>query len=217
MSLNIIFPDGIDQDASLSIVDESGRYDMNHYSNHEAETIGRIFRCVIKKYPLNCRSIGLVNEAEAVKYKARYILFEVAIQKYSSSDIPIDQFAVGLAYLSKGSLYRKNAIEFFEKSLPHIRVEDFCFYGSYLPISFYNKISQLYEKEHIWDKALYYLRLAESFCDFEAPYYENHAQELLKKQAENKPVRKRKPSSADLDFYFACEKAAEIFLKRSGL
>ncbi len=215
--MNIIFPDTVCQNSELSIVDNSGRYDFMNYSRHEAETIGAVFRNVLRKYDPCHYAIGLVNESQAIVYKARYILFEIVILRFSNSTAPLEQFAVAFAYSEKGASYRLKAIEYFEKSLPQLKENDFSCYGSFLPLAIYNKLSLLYEKEHLWDKAIYYLKLAKKHCDMQLPYYKSHLAELVQMQKTNKPIRRKQLSQKDAQMNREIEFAAQIFLNKSGI
>lgn len=209
-------PDRIDQNTNLSIVDETGRYDMTRYSLHEAETIGTVFRNVLRKYEKKHWAMGLVNESESIVYKARYILFEIVIQRFSESDSPLDQFAVAYAYVTKGSYYRQKAIEYFEKCMPKLSPLDISCYGSFPLFSVYVKLSKLYEQEHIWDKAIHYLTLANSSGGLNPAYFEKHIAELQKKKETNHPLKQMNQSEQSRKFDESIECAAFVFLKKSG-
>lgn len=118
------------QDSNQSIT-TNGKYDLNIFSRHEANTIYHVLNVVKEKYPIEYQSIGLANESSAIKYKARYVLFEIVILLYEHSKKPIDQFAVAVAYQSKGAHFRKIAIKYFEESIIYLEPEilhDFLFF-----------------------------------------------------------------------------------------
>lgn len=97
------------QDSEQSIVTD-GRYDLKRFSKHEADTVYHVINVIREKYPKELRSMGFANESYPIKYKPRYVLWEILVQLYENSSEPIDMFACALAYEAKGALFREKAL-----------------------------------------------------------------------------------------------------------
>lgn len=203
------------QNSDLSITTEDGRYDLTRFSPHESDTIHHVLNVVKEKYPQEYQSIGLANESYGIKYKARYILFEAIIIKYADSDSFIDNFAVALAYESKGAYFRKQAIEYFEKSEPYISTDFMKDFVSYMPLHVYTMFAKLYEQEHDYDKAIYYTEKARCWSIAGNVYFNDKIKELLEKQSKNAPIRNMKMSERQKEFEKDVTAAANYFLGKS--
>lgn len=107
-----------------------------------------------KKYSEKAIKIMYDNFAATGEY--RHIISQDVIRCFINSDNPLDKLACGLAYINEGTQFRKNAIECFEYyfsnpvDLPVNKNNYPYFQEWYLHI----ELSKLYEKEHIFDKAL---------------------------------------------------------------
>ena len=204
------------QDSDQSIVTSDGKYDMVNFSQHEIDTIKSVVYEVNRKYPIEYRSIGFVNEAECAKYKARYILFEMIIEIYGSSTDPVDQFACALAFESKGARCRKASLEMIEKSIDSISPDFMSMFLSCQPLNVYSKISSMYEKEHEYDKAIHYCTLAKS-AGGAKDFFDKKIRSLTEKSS--KPIRKRKyiPKQEDIDFDNKVKRAANYFIRLTNI
>ena len=203
------------QDSDLSIITEDGRYDLTRFSAHEADTIRHVFDVVKEKYPQEYQSIGLASESYPIKYKPRYVLFESIILLYADSDNPVDNFAVSLAYESKGAYFRKQAIEYFEKSEPYINTDFMRDFVSYMPLHVYTMFAKLYEQEHEYEKAIYYTEKARNWSSLGNDYFDRHIDELLEKQRTVAPPRKMNMSERQRKFEENVTAAAKYFLGNS--
>ena len=177
------------QDTNLSIVSENGLYDFSNFSEHEKFVINNVIKTSLEKYPVEYRSIGLANESSSLKYKARYILFEIIILLYKNSDSLIDKFAVAIAYDSKGADFRSQALEYFESSKSIVSSEITGKFLYFSPFSVFLKFSKLYEKEHEYDKAI-------ELCEMANQYGNGTLSDRVSSLREKmeKPSKKRKRS-----------------------
>lgn len=198
-----------DSDQSLT---KNGVYDLKNFSKHEVDTIKHVLDVVKRKYPESYHSLGLANESYTIKYKPRYILYEIIILKYSQSDSFIDKFAVALAYESKGAIYRQHAIKYFEESEKYISPKIMDDFISYMPLHVYTMFAKLYEQEHDFDKAIYYTKLAQKYGDPDNPYFNIHKNELLQKSAKGAQKRNRKISTERIEFEQDVTNSAKLFL-----
>lgn len=200
------------QDSSQSLT-KNGSYDLRQFSKHETDTIKHVLKIVKQKYPEKYRSLGLANESYIIKYKPRYILYEIIILKYSQSYSFVDKFAVALAYESKGAIYRKEAIKYFEESEKYISPKIMDDFISYMPLHVYTMFAKLYEQEHDFDKAIYYTKIAQKYGDPKNPYFDTHINELLQKS--EKGVRKysKKISDERIEFEKDVTNSAKLFLQ----
>ena len=188
---------------------------MTHFSFHEASIVTRVWNTVQVKYPPEYKSIGLANESYAIKYKPRYILFEMIILAFSQSQNPIDLFAVSLAYSTKGAFYRNKALLYFEKSQKYITPQFMNNFLSYMPLNVYITFSKLYEQEHLYSQAIYYAKLAEKFSDI---YTSNDRVSQLKEKEKRNPAKRTSHmSTAQIEFEKDVSTAADFFLKNNFL
>ena len=164
-----------------SILDSNGFYDFKNFSKHESDTINHVLSIVKEKYPEEYQSIGLANESYQIKYKPRYILFELIIQKYQHSYNAVDKFSVALSYAEKGSFYRKLALKYFENCMNEISPDFMYNFASYMPLHTYSLIANLYEKEHDYNRAIYYIKLSKKFGDMGNPFFDEKIKSLSEK------------------------------------
>ncbi len=204
--------DSWEQDESKSIV-SNGKYDLKNFSNHEADTIKHVLNVVKTKYPVEYRSMGIVNESWIIKYKPRYVLFEIAILMYKSSTNPIDLFAVSIAYESKGAFFRKEAIDYFERSEPYISPDFMRDFLSCIPLRVYTMFSKLYEQEHNYQRAIELMKIAKTFGDSSNPNFDIHIIKLMEKAAKNPKKRNIKISETQAKFENDVTEAAKYFLR----
>lgn len=200
------------QDSNQSLT-KNGSYDLKNFSKHEIDTIKHVLKIVKQKYPKSYRSLGLANESSIIKYKPRYILYELIILKYGQSDNFIDKFAVALAYESKGAAYRKDAIKYFEESEKHVSPKIMNNFISYMPLCVYTMFAKLYEQEHDFDKAIYYTKIAKNYGDSDNPYFDTHINELSQKKKKVVSKRTRKISAERIEFEKDVTNSAKLFLK----
>lgn len=205
------------QDSTQSITTSDGRYDLKHFSKHELETVNHIVEVIKEKYPLNLRSMGFANESASVKYKPRYVLWEMLIQLYKDSTNPIDKFACALAYEAKGAMYRENALQKFEESINYITPEFMQQFISYSPLCVYMKFSRLYESNHEYEKAIYYTKQGQKYGGTDNPNFDKRINELSEKIKRNPKKRKYNPSKGALDFEKDVENAAQYFINHLNL
>ncbi|MFR7946590.1 hypothetical protein [Sellimonas intestinalis] len=172
------------QDSEQSIVTD-GRYDLKRFSKHEADTVYHVINVIREKYHKELRSMGFANESYPIKYKPRYVLWEILVQLYENSSEPIDMFACALAYEAKGALFREKALQKFEKSINYITPEFMQQFISYMPLNVYIKFSRLYESNHEYEKAILYTELGHKYGDRDNPYFDNRIAELKDKIKRN--------------------------------
>lgn len=205
------------QNSDQSITTPDGRYDLKHFSKHETETINHTVRVVKEKYPLELRSMGFANESALIKYKPRYILWEMLVQLYKDSTDPIDKFACALAYEAKGAIYREDALQKFEDSINYITPEFMQLFTSYTPLCVYMKFSRLYERNHEYEKAIYYTKQGQKYGEKYNPNFDKRIAELIEKIKRNPKKRKYNPSKGTLEFEKYIENATKHFIKKLNL
>lgn len=177
-----IHPEYIEQHSDDSIINAAGLYDMQNISLSERAVVLQVLANVKRKYPKKYRTIGLYNESYPVLYKPRYLLFEILIQKYEKSEHTIEQFAVALAYTTKGANGRAKAIEHLELAMPKITDKDLQHISRYILLwAAFNDFSVLYEKEGYYDLALTYAEATMRLKGFIAPFDVTHTGDILKK------------------------------------
>ena len=212
----IYMPNDYEQDDSQSITDDSG-YDLTRFSEHEAYIIKHVWDVVNEKYPSEYFALGLANESYCIKYKPRYVLYELIILQFSDSDNPVDLFAVSLAYASKGAFYRKQALDYFERSEASISPDLLDEFLSYMPLHVYNLFSELYEKEHLYDSAICCTRLAKRFGEPGNSFFDDRISMLKIKSQNASPLRSRKMPEKQQIFEANVTDAANFFLKNNFL
>lgn len=195
----LYYPEYYDQDASQSVIDQNHKYDMDNFSKHEATIIRDVLYTTQKKYPKEFWAPGLVNESYTIKYKPRYILFEAAILLYKNSELPIEQISVAFAYSQKGADYRKEAIRFYEKSINTVPFYVLDKFASISSFAMYLTLSDLYEQEHEYDKAIVWMKKAQKRAEPNNVFCAQKIKELSKKEAP-KPRKKKMPSTKKLVF-----------------
>lgn len=192
---------------------KNGIYDLKHFSKHEIDTIKQVLNIAKQKYPESYRSLGLANESYIIKYKPRYILYEIIILKYSQSYSFVDKFAVALAYESKGAIYRKEAIKYFEESEKYISPKIMDDFISYMPLHVYTLFAKLYEQERNFDKAIYYTKIAQKYGDPKNPYFDTRINELLQKSEKRGRKYSKKISNERIEFEKDVTNSAKLFLQ----
>lgn len=201
-----------EQDLNESVL-KNEKYDLKNFSKHESDTIKHVLDVVKNKYPNEYYSLGLANESYTIKYKPRYVLYEIIILKYSKSNSFIDKFAVSLAYESKGAFYRKNAIAYFEESEHYITPSLMDDFVSYMPLHVYTMFSKLYEQEHDYEKAISLTKMAKKYGDPKNPYFDIHINELIEKKLKIPKKRKTSISQDQINFENEVTNAAQYFLQ----
>lgn len=182
MNKDFMSPEYIEQNSKDSIVTADSVYDMEHISDVERGVVLQVLNNAKRKYPRKYRAIGIYNEGCPIIYKPRYLVFQVLIMKYENSHKPIDQFAVALAYSTKGAAGRKEAIKHLEQSLIKLTEKDLKNISKYMLLwAAFNEFSNIYEKEGYYDLALTYAKIALRLKGFVSPYDVTHPGEILKK------------------------------------
>lgn len=208
------FPEEIDQNTDESVV-TNGLYDLDKFSDHESDVILSVLRNTLKKYPKWFRAIGLYNESYGIKYKPRYVLFEILIQTFADSKNKLDSFAVSLAYITKGFYFREYAIDFFEKSQPKVGPKLMGKFLNCSPFSVYCAISKLYESNWQYEKAIEYNEMACGYGDLWNPYFAERT-EKLKGKIGFKPNRISRMRKSSAEFEQKVTSVAKLFIEISG-
>lgn len=196
-------------DASITT---NGAYDLKNFSKHESDTIKYVVNYVKDNYPEEYQAMGLANEGYGIKYKPRYIIHEIIIQKYQGSQSPYDRFAIGLAYATKGGYFTRNALQYLENCMEDISPEFMDNFIFYTPLRTYGIISELYEHEHEYKNAIYYTKLQKEYGDPNNPYFDTRILELKQKQKNWKPKRNLKMSERQINFEKDIVSATKMFL-----
>lgn len=184
-----VTPDYVEQDSRDSIVDTNGLYDMGRLSSEEKYVVTQVLSNAERKYPEKYKSLGLYNEGRPIMYKPRYLIFQVLISKYEKSTNAIDQFAVALAYTTKGSYGRQKAIEHLERAMSDMPPEELEEMDKYTLLwKAFNDFSDIYEREGEYELALLYAKTAVKLKRFVAPYDVTHPAEIWQKVDINKSV-----------------------------
>lgn len=199
--VKVYYPDTYSQDAQKSVLEPDRKYDLKRFSSHEADIIQRVLKTTDKKYHHLLRSLGLVNESVPIKYKPRYVLFDIVILKYEKSQNMVDRLAVALAYETKGAFFRKQAISYFEDSIKHVDRDILDLFHACSTVAVYTKFGDVYEKEHEYKKAISCFKKARSLKGASKEYLSERINKLEKK-LENPPKgrKQKKP-----DYYDAFE------------
>lgn len=177
------------------VIDENGRYDLKRFSKQEYNVVKSTLSLVDRKYPAALRSMGLASEAYQAVYKPRYVLFDIVIVRHEKSLSPIDQLAVALAYESKGAFFRAQAISYFESAIQRIDMSKVNRFNSFPPMSIYLKFSEIYEKEHDYQKAIFFMKEAMTSRGASKEYCIEQLKKLEKKL--KNPPRTRKSKKPD--------------------
>ena len=211
----LYYPECYTQDRNESVVAENGKYDLTRFSAHEVKTIREVLSVSQSKYPERYRALGLANESYVIVYKPRYILFEILVSLYKNSENPLDMIAVSFAYSQKGAMFRKEAIEFFEKSNKFVGFKTLDKFSSLSSASFYLKVAELYEQENENELAIYWLKKSLLRGGLNAEYLKSKIESI-----ENKPPRmkrKRSPSESSIEFEKKVHLAASYFIRKDNL
>lgn len=194
------YPEYYNQETSESILTPDGRYDTTRFSAHEDKTIRNVIAQANRGYASKYRGIGLANESYPITYKPRYILFDVIIIAFGDSENPLDQIAVSFAYIQKGALYRKDAIRYFETAIDRVRLYELDGFASVSVLSILTKISETYEREHEYEKAIHWLNVLVERKSGNTPYFQEKIEKLRERAEKGKPLRKRKVPREQLEF-----------------
>lgn len=200
-----------EQDSDQSITSD-GIYDLENFSKHESDTIKHICSYVDNHYPKQYLAMGLANEGCALKYKPRYIINEIVVQKYQHSESQYDKFAVANAYVTKGTYFTEKALWYFENCINYITPEIMEDFISFSPLRTYGVIAQLYEHEHEYEKAIYYIRLQKNYGSENNAYFNSKIKDLENKNRNFVPKRNIKISKRGMEFEEKLEKATKLFL-----
>lgn len=183
-----VTPDYVEQDSRDNVV-TNGHYDMDCLSFGEKDTVLQVLSNTERKYPDKYKSLGLYNEGSPIMYKSRYLIFQILISKYEKSTDSIDQFAVALAYATKGSYGRQKAIAHLERAVSNMSPEELDEMDKYTRLwKAFNDFSDIYEREGEYELALLYAKTAVKLKGFVAPYDVTHPAEILQKVDINKSV-----------------------------
>lgn len=172
----VVYPKAPIQLSELSISDSSGRYDMTRLSEHELSVINEVIQIAYsKKYPSDMKAIGLANEASVIRYKPRYVLHEIIVQKYSQSITPYDLLAVGEAYRTMGAMFYTEALSFLERYIMAAsqferKAAQLFLFNAREPFLSRN-IADLLNKTGYYDQALEYALRAKMADKTHAPGY----------------------------------------------
>lgn len=182
----MIYPNQYEQNPNDSIVKADGTYDFDNISFSERNTIEEVIDTVKKKYSVEHQALGLANEAYGIKYKARYILHQIIVQKYSSSPDPLENLAVGFAYKTKGAFGRSNAIYhlnyYYSTATAENRtVAEDLFFHARDPFFSYT-LAELYSEDNQNDIALDYALNAFAKRIYGAPGYPLLVARLLRRK-----------------------------------
>ena len=183
-----IYPSEVGQDSLKSITTDDGRYDLLRISTHEASVVRQVLNNARSgKYPHRAVGLGLANESSLIKYKPRYILHEIIVQKYTDTNNPFDMLAVATAYRTKGAIGRGNAIAYYEKwirnSSKKERMEATIYLFDAREPFFSYHLAELYKQENRLDDALKYALAAERNDTNHAPGYPLLIADIYKRQS----------------------------------
>ena len=86
-----------------------------------------------------------------------------------------------------------------------------------MPLHVYNMFSELYEKEHEYQKSIYYAKKAKEYGYPSNPYFDNRISILLEKQSKNTKKQNRKMPETQCEFEHNVNNAAKYFLRDFGI
>lgn len=144
----------------------------NNYSLDDSENnfLDLFLKNSLQKYQPHERAICMSFSTEAVIGSVRQILNKIIIECYKNSQQPLDILAVALTYARMHAAERPLAIQYFENYLKnpvcppkifHIAYEDYSFSKGRDTYSFwhiYSTFANIYEKEYMFEKAIYCLK-----------------------------------------------------------
>lgn len=185
-------------------------YDMSRFSKHEAYIIKKVLSAAKQKYDNRYAAIGLANESYPIKYKPRYVVFEVLIQRHSGSENWLDKVAVAFAFLSKGSKYFFEAARFFEEAKDYACWDEVLQFSSLYGIFF--MFSDMYEKIHDYEKAIDCVGLCVEYNDLDKKVASERIATLVEKRRSAKPYNPRKMSQQQAEFEELVSAAAKKYL-----
>lgn len=191
-------PECYKQDTTKSIIDENGSYDFTRFSRHETSIIQKVIKTTLRKYPADYFSVGLANESLAIIYKPRYILLDIIVAAFENSSNIYDQFAVAISYAKQGAQYRNEAIRYFEMTFDAISPEFMQQFSSLSPLSVYSMFSEIYEKEHLFEKAIDMTKLAWKYANQNNEFFPSRISDLDKKILNPPKTRKRRISDQQI-------------------
>lgn len=194
------YPECYAQDRDKSILTSDQRYDMTRFSTHEDKVIRDVIAQANKKYPSKYRGIGLANESHVVIYKPRYILFDVVVIAFGDSENPLDQIAVSFANIQRGAYYRKDAIRYFEAAIDRVPLSELDRFSSLSVLSMLVKISEAYEREKEFDKAIYWLKILIERKVGNTLHFQEKIDKMESYINSGKPIRKRKIQRKQSEF-----------------
>lgn len=212
----LYYPESYPQDRNQSIIASDNKYDLKKFSLHESNIIQQVILTVFSKYPAHLRSLGLVNESYVIVYKPRYVLFEIAIIMYENSSRPEDILSAAYAYSQKGALFRKNAIDLYEKSISFVSFQTLDKFASLYSAGIYSDIAALYEKEKDYESSIYWMKKVLKRGGLNNRYYEKKILELGNKVP---PVarKSKKISDSQAEFEKNVRSAALYFMGKFDL
>lgn len=206
------YPEEYGQDSTKSIVADDGRYDLTRISAHEDSVIRKAIYYANKNYPPKYRGIGLANESYVITYKPRYILFELVIMAFENSNKPLDHMAVSFAYIQKGSVYREDAIRYFETAINKVSIYELNKFASVSALSFLPKVAEAYKMEHEYDKAIWCLKKVIKYGGGNNKYFKEKIKVLKSLESNEKPIRRRKMSNKQAIFEQQTHEAAARYI-----
>lgn len=172
----------IEQYSEKSIVTSKGIYDFVNFSSHELETINSVLENARTKYPPNHHAIGLAIETQGIKYKPRYILFEMLIIQFATSQNHLDQLATGLAYVTKGYYFQEAALRYLEPAITKVTdYEALLLSRTYSKWWIYHSIALLCEQSYRFTDALKYAGLSIQNKGFMTTYDYTRIGDIYKK------------------------------------
>ncbi len=142
------------------LMSKDGYYCFDNLTIEESNQLKLLIQTAIKNGELASLSL-IENSLIAYLYRNKYLIEQIIIEKYSNSDSLYDNLAVGLAYKEKGAAYREQAIHYIEAFINKANDTDWNNIKKVNNEEFKKAkilyiLSELFEKEHFWDKAYEY-------------------------------------------------------------
>ncbi len=152
----IAFNTNVSPDKYATETHPNGKYNFTCITSSENKTIISLLN-EANKFPLEQCGIALAFFGKATTHKSRYIINQIIIEHAKRFDSPLNTAAKFIALSQKGSFFRKEAIEAFERipkqlSFPKIPYGDNSYMYSWGEL--YLIASELYQKEYQYDKAI---------------------------------------------------------------
>lgn len=161
----VIFNLNVAPDINATKTHPDGMYNFTCITGEENETIVSVIKEAIA-FPQKQQGIALAFFSESVVYKPRYIVNQIIVEFTKDSDNPLDIAAAFISFSRGGSNHRKNAIEMFELIPKHISFPLSPFNNNFSMYSWsrlYLIAAEIYEKEHLFEKAL---QAIDKSCEF---------------------------------------------------